>query len=62
VKLVVARSVETGELPGFEDPCLGDEDPLRVVAVGDRPPAPIDVVHLRTIEVVDLLLTPPTDL
>ena len=62
VKLVAAGSVEARELLGLEDPGLGDEDPMRIVAVGDRPPAAIDLVHLRTVQVVDLPLSPPADL
>ena len=54
MQLVLARAVERDQLLEVEHVRLADEDPRRRRLVGDRAPAPQDVVHLGAVRRVHL--------
>ena len=49
----VALSIEASHAPHVADVGLAQEDPRRIIGVGDRTPAAKDLVHFRTLDVVN---------
>jgi len=61
MELIVRPVVRRHHLE-IEDVRLADQEPRRLVAVGDRPPAPKDVVHLGAVHAVDAALAEAAEL